>query len=330
MEPYDLVAIGDIVVDDFIRLTDPSFHVRIDQGNRELTMRFGQKVPFESSTLVAAVGNSPNAAVSASRLGLRAGLVVTVGKDRDGEDCLAQLQKEGVSTEFVTVHPTLPTNHHYVMWFEDERTILIKHQAYPYAIPAMAPPRWIYLSSIGEHGKEFHATLAAYLAEHPETKLAFQPGTFQILMGAEALKDVYAHTEVFFCNRQEAAAILGTSDQDVKALLTGVLALGPKTVVITDGPDGAYAATAAGRWFVPKYPDPAPPLERTGAGDAFASTVVSALALGVPVEQALLWAPVNSMSVVQQVGAQAGLLTRAALEELLAKAPASYVATPLP
>ena len=37
-----------------------------------------------------------------------------------------------------------------------------------------------------------------------------------------------------------------------------------------------------------------------------------------------MWGPVNSMSVVQQIGARAGLLTRERLEEYLAKAPEDY------
>lgn len=331
MQPYDFVAIGDIVVDDFIRLSDPSFHVNIDHENRELVMKFGQKVPFESSTLVPAVGNSANASVAAARLGLNAALVVTVGKDRDGEASLDSLKKDGVSTEFVAVHPDLPSNHHYVMWFQDERTILIKHQRYDYAIPpTMAAPKWLYLSSLGEHGREFHNTLADFLDANPDTKFVFQPGTFQIKVGIDPLRRLYARTELFFCNRQEAAQILGTTDAELAPLLDGLRALGPKTVVITDGPAGAYACNDAGRWFVPPYPDPQPPFERTGAGDAFASTVSVAMALGKPLEEALLWGPVNSMSVVQKVGAQAGLLARPALEELLAAAPAGYAVTPMP
>ena len=71
-------------------------------------------------------------------------------------------------------------------------------------------------------------------------------------------------------------------------------------------------------------PDPKPPLERTGAGDAFSSTVTSALALGKSLPEALSWGPINSMSVVQYVGAQKGLLTREALEKYLREAPESY------
>ena len=75
------------------------------------------------------------------------------------------------------------------------------------------------------------------------------------------------------------------------------------------------------------YPDPKPPISRTGAGDAFASTFTSAIALGLTPAEALAWAPINSMSVVQQVGAQKGLLTRDALLEYLKNAPDDYKAS---
>ena len=68
-----------------------------------------------------------------------------------------------------------------------------------------------------------------------------------------------------------------------------------------------------------------PPLERTGAGDAFSSAFTAAIALGQSVEEALRWGPANSMSVVQQVGARAGLLKREELEKLLKEAPPEYV-----
>jgi sugar/nucleoside kinase (ribokinase family) len=75
---------------------------------------------------------------------------------------------------------------------------------------------------------------------------------------------------------------------------------------------------------MPIYPDPKPPFERTGAGDAFTSTFVAALIKGSNIEGALQWAPINSMSVVQYVGAQEGLLNQRQMGELLQKAPHWY------
>jgi 2-dehydro-3-deoxygluconokinase len=162
------------------------------------------------------------------------------------------------------------------------------------------------------------------LKAHPETKLAFQPGTFQISLGKEKLKDLYAHTEVFFCNLEEAQRILGIETREIKELAQGLHALGPKIVAISDGPKGAYASDGENIYYVPMYPDMASPVDRTGAGDSFSSTFTSALALGKSVEEALLWGPVNSMSVVHYVGAQKGLLSREKLEEYLKNSPANY------
>jgi ribokinase len=325
--PFDFVSIGDITTDAFIRIQDARVTCDVNHEKCRISFAFGDKVPYEFVEEVKAVGNSANAAVSATRLGLKTAYIADIGDDHNGGECLATLTKNGVSTEFITVHKNMPTNYHYVLWFEDERTILIKQQNYPYKLPVLEPaPRWIYLSSLSENSLPYHHEIAAYLKSHPETKLAFQPGTFQMKLGVQGLKDLYKLSKVFFCNVEEAHRILGTFEKlEIPVLLTKMRELGPEIVVITDGPKGAYAYDGAEGWFMPPYPDPKPPYERTGAGDAFASTFTAALALGKSIKEALMWGPINSMSVVQQVGAQKGLITREQLEKYLAEAPQNYI-----
>lgn len=326
----DFIAIGDTTVDEFIRLKDAHVSCDINHQDCTISMKWGDKIPYDFSVLVPGVGNAANAAVAASRLGLSAGFVSNVGNDRYGEDILAMFRNEGVDTNYIKVNDGIPTNHHYVLWYEAERTILIRHEKYPYALPeGFVPPKWIYLSSTGEDAEAFHIELAAWLAEHPETKLAFQPGTFQIQMGKSKLAALYAATEVIACNKEEAERILEVGETDVKTLLEQMRALGAKTVLITDGPNGAFAYDGTEMLTVPMYPDPKPPYDRTGAGDAMTSTFVAALALGKSLKEALLWGPVNSMSVVQEIGAQKGLLSREALEKFLTDAPAEYRVAPL-
>lgn len=326
-QELDFVGIGDTVVDAFIRLKDDQAHVncRIDNTACQICMSFGAKIPYDFVDVVYAVGNSANASVSASRLGLKSALITNLGKDENGERCLASLTKDNVGTQFVVSHDDKKTNYHYVLWYGSDRTILIKHEVFPYTLPLGATgPKWLYLSSLGETSLPFHTEIANYLKAHPETKLAFQPGTFQIKLGRDVLKEIYAHTEVFFCNTEEARLILKTEELEGGKLAQMMNTLGPKISVITDGPNGAYAYDGIDTWFMPPYPDPKPPYERTGAGDSFASTFIAALALGKPVSEAITWAPINSMSVVQKIGAQAGLLSRTALEEFLKNAPSDY------
>jgi 2-dehydro-3-deoxygluconokinase len=125
-------------------------------------------------------------------------------------------------------------------------------------------------------------------------------------------------------NREEAVLITHGDYDDLHGLMDTLHSYGPKIVVITDGPAGAYASDGKDRFKMPPYPDPKPPYERTGAGDAFASTFVAAIISGFNVEGALQWAPINSMNVVQHVGAQEGLLTETQMEEYLKNAPERY------
>ncbi len=322
---YDFVAIGDIVTDAFIKIKDAAVHCNLKNDTCELCVRYGDKVPFEDVYVVKAVGNSPNAAVSASRLGVSSALVATIGNDQNGKDCLEQLTKEGVATEYVKTNNDYPTNYHYVLWYDVERTILVKHAPFPYSLPKDMPaPKWLYLSSMGENSVEYHHEIAQYLKDHPETKLAFQPGTFQMKLGTEVLKDIYQEADVFFCNVEEAQRILKNEEHDKVKLMQELMDLGPKLICMTDGIKGAYTYDGTDAYFIGVYPHT--PYERTGAGDAFASTFTTALLLGLTPDQALMWGPINAMSVVQKIGAQEGLLTREKLEEYLKNAPEDYKA----
>ncbi len=325
---YDFVGIGDTVTDAFIRLKDAHVNCKINHSDCELCMAFGSKIPYDFVEVVKAVGNSANAAVSAARLGLSTALISDLGEDMNGDDAIMALKGNNVSTRYVRKHKGMQTNYHYVLWYTDDRTILVKHQEYPYEFPHDISTKWIYLSSLGEHSLPYHDEIATYLEKNPQVKLSFQPGTFQIKIGVERLKRLYARTETFFCNLEEAQTILGQK-WEIKELLRGVAKLGPKIVVITDGPNGAYTFDGNEMLKMPEYPDPKPPYERTGAGDAFASTFVAALALGKSVREALIWGPINSMSVVQYVGAQKGLLSQETLLKFLAEGPKDYVPTTL-
>lgn len=320
-DTIEFLAVGDIVIDAFIKLKQAEVSGIPDTSEYKICLPFGEKVPYEEVFVIPAVGNAANAAVSAARLGLNTALVTNIGEDKDGEDCLETLKKNNILTDFVKINKGLKTNYHYVLWYGAERTILIKHQDYPYTLPDVGSPKWIYFSSVNETAFPFHLKITDYLDSHPEIKFAFQPGKFEIKLGKEKLERLYKHANIFFCNVEEAEKILGLESLDVKELLKKLYELGPKIVVITDGPKGAYTYDGVDMWFIQSYPDPKPPYSRTGAGDAFASTFTSAIALGKNLGEALCWSSINAMAVVQQVGANVGLLTREKLEEYIKNSP---------
>ena len=322
----DFLAIGDIVTDAFIKLKQADIEGVANTPSYKICLPFAEKVPYEDVFIVPAVGNAGNAAACSARLGLNTAILTNIGDDREGQDCLSTLEKNNIKTDFVKINAGAKTNYHYVLWYGAERTILIKHQDYSYILPDIGNPKWIYFSSVNETAFPFHNKLADYLDFHPDIKLAFQPGKFEIKLGKEKLQRIYKHSKIFFCNVEEAEKILGIEKFEIGELLKKMRDLGPEIVVITDGPKGAYAYDGNDVYFIRSYPDPKPPYSRTGAGDAFSSTVVSAIILGKTLTEALAWGGINAMSVVQQVGAQKGLLPRPKLEEYLKNAPGDYKA----
>lgn len=321
-----VLMIGDIFTDAFIKLNESSAKIIKEEDGKEwLALPFGQKPPYDQVDIVRSVGPSPNAAVSAARLGLNASLMAWVGSDDVGREAIDHLKGENVGTTAMVVEQGKATSYWYVLRYGADRTMLVKSEKYEYQwTDPMQTPDWIYLSYIGADSWPLHEALIDYLDRNQDVKLAFQPGTFHFKWGVEKLADIYKHSHIVVMNREEAVDVTGGSYDDLKGLTSKLHDLGPAIAVITDGPKGSYASFDGKLVTIPNYPDPAEPLDRTGAGDAFASTIVSALALGEPMETALTWAPINSMSVVQQLGAQAGLLEKSAIAAHLTKAPEDY------
>src|SRR3989344_490004 len=100
----EFIAIGDTVVDEFINLREARVSCTINNEACTISMRWGDKIPYESAEMVVAVGNAANAAVAAARLGLSTGFISNVGKDSYGEQIIAALGKEGINTSYIAVN----------------------------------------------------------------------------------------------------------------------------------------------------------------------------------------------------------------------------------
>lgn len=329
--PY-VLAVGDIISDAFIKLSEDHAKVETDeQGYQRVSFELGAKLPYDEVEIVKAVECSPNAAVSMTRLGLKTSLVSWIGDDETGAEMIKYLDEQRVGTSDIVVEAGKKSNYHYVLRYGADRTKLQKFEDYEYKWrePAVKPD-WLYLGVLGEKTWPLHESIMEYLEAHPEIKLCFQPGMYHLMWGSDKLADFYKRAEIVIMNREEAAEVTKRSREDVAGLIDGLHEMGVTVAVVTDGPAGAYASTEGEEvMFMPNYPDPQKPYDRTGAGDAFASTITAALALGETLQTALTWAPINSMHVVQKMGAQAGLLSRDEIMGYLAEAPDWYHTTPL-
>lgn len=312
----DVVAVGDTTEDIFLGLHDASLQCDIDGANCKLCLDYADKIAVESKTVIPAVGNAANHAIGIARLGLQAGLYTVVGNDDQGKKAKEILDQNHVDISFLTFDEQRGTNLSIVINFRTERTILVYHEPRTYQLPDISPTKWIYLTSASGDGvADLHAQTLDFLDKHPETKLALNPGTHQIHLGKDELMPVLKKTNLLFVNKEEAAQVLEMETRDIKKLAEGFHAIGIATVVITDGPEGAYASDGRQIYHLDIYPGPV--IERTGAGDSFGSGMLAALIHKQTLVEAMRWGNANSTSVVQYIGAREGLLERSALEHLI-------------
>lgn len=313
---FDLICIGDAVIDTFVPLTDA--HVHFNENLRELCLRYGDKIPVGDSISQVA-GNAANSSVGAARLKLNTAAYINVGGDHDGARIRDHLKDEGVDTRYVIVNKNLPSNHHVVLNYKGERTILIFHQPWKYHLPDLDKSRWVYFTSLSPTFVKSNIVdqLINYL-ERSGAKMLYNPGTFQIKLGVRKNPRLLSLTEVFIVNLEEAKIILGYgegADIPVKKLLRGICDLGLKMVVITDGEKGSYGYDGANYYHLGVFP--AKLVEMTGAGDAFATGLLAGLFYGKDLPEAMRWGAANGASVVEKIGPQPGLLTYSQMQENL-------------
>jgi sugar/nucleoside kinase (ribokinase family) len=126
--------------------------------------------------------------------------------------------------------------------------------------------------------------------------------------------------DTLIVNLQEAEIILGTTLQKEKSVTTIIhklLKLGPDEVVITDAAAGAYAGNIDDVYHLASFPIKV--VSKTGAGDAFSAGYLAAKIHGHSPAVALQWGIGASSSVIQQIGAQAGLPDAKALQAIIKK-----------
>lgn len=318
---HDFLSIGDSSQNVFLEMTDETVHVvcRKDNENCQLCFSWADKIPVNALHYTIG-GNSANTAVTFARLGLSTAFYTHVGKDTQGEGILSKLKEDNINVDYAVVDHDKMSNFSTVINLHGERSILVYHEHRHYVFPKAEPAKWMYLSSMGEGSETIFPDICNYVDQH-QTKLVYQPGTFQLKLGSGPAAEILKRCEVFVVNKEEAELYLGMEPtNEFRRHLDGILALGPKIALVTDGPEGAYVSDGKDYIYLGIITE-APRNEATGAGDSFASAFSSALAKGKSLSDAMLWGQAQASSCIQYIGAQAGLLTQDKLEAILAAHP---------
>ncbi len=325
---FDIITIGDSTVDTFIKIHDATVECDINHEECKICIAYGDKIPVDSIGHEVA-GNAANVALGCAKLDLKTAIYTNLGDDQAGYSIKQAFEDTGVSTQFVKVNQDKESNLSVVLTFSGERTIFVYHQPWYYSLPALGETSWIYLTSMAESftSSNIMDEICHYIKKS-HSKLAFAPGTYQLKADVKRYPKVLEKSNLLIVNLEEAKKILNINIKetvDVKTLLAKLLLLGPKIAVITDGTEGSYATDGQRNLRLGIFPTQL--VEKTGAGDAYSSGFLTALILGKPVEEAMVWGTVNAAKVIGRIGPQKGLLSKAELANYL-KAASGLVATP--
>ncbi|MBI5221741.1 MAG: carbohydrate kinase family protein, partial [Candidatus Magasanikbacteria bacterium] len=222
-------------------------------------------------------------------------------------------KKEKVSTKYIMVDKKNRTDYSSILSFKGERTLLTFQVPRKYSLPTGIKTEWIFLGALPDGHKLLHSQIVKKVKKE-KVKIGYNPGAHELRDGIDGMKDILKVTEVFIVNKEEAWRLIG-KDEDIKILLTKLKKYGPKLVVITDGKNGACCFDGDNFYHQPIFNLPV--VEKTGAGDAFATGFVSALIHDLDVKTALRYGAANSASVVGHIGAQAGLMTKLQMKKFL-------------
>lgn len=306
---FDLVTIGGATV-------DISFYSKegelVSTGNatkqKLLAFEYGAKI-IADRVFTTGGGGAANAAVSAARLGLKSAIVCRLGNDENARFVTENFKKNKVDTSFIKIDPKEATAFSVILTIDNpaKEHIAFVHRGSNSLLAAKDVPtekihtKWFYITSLPAIGWEEIVKKAV----STKKKITWNPGNEQ-LKDIEKIKKLLPQIEVFILNRDEALEFKKL--KDIKGLIAYIKSLGPKLVVITDGASGAYAYDGKTYYFMKAKS--VKTVNTLGVGDAFGSSLTSALVCGKNIKQALGWGMVNSVSVVSHIGAQKGLLTK--------------------
>ncbi len=307
---FDLITIGDSTIDTFIRVHDATVECDINRRDCKICLQYGSKIPVDSIAFAVA-GNAANVAVGASRLGLRTAIYTNLGDDDQGRRIKDKLVSSNIATDYIQTIAGKKSNLSVVLTFKGERTIFVYHQDWSYRLPDMIASNFVYLTSMAESftGSHIMDEVVRYVIKN-SAKLVFAPGTYQLKADIKKYPKILENCASLIVNMDEAKGVLSIDSKErvePRDILSRLLLLGPKVVVITDGEAGSYCSDGQRNFKIGVYPTKV--VEKTGAGDAYSSGFIAALAQDQPLEEALVWGTINAAHEIGQLGTQNGLLT---------------------
>ena len=304
----DILCIGVALVDSIIRGFDP-----------EPVSASGYRA--ESGSLNIG-GEAVNHAVAAARLGMKAGILCSLGADSAGDMVLAYLKQAGVNTDSVirsAEHPTPVTT---MFVSEDGTRKSITNLAHRYNfhpeqyVSCLSGTRAIVLGSLFRAPFDDPAIIFSVLRAAREAGVTVFADTklpnFNVL-GLDDLKDALPLIDYITPNEDEARYF--TEEEEPEAMADVFLSYGVKNAIIKLGSRGCLLKNREKTIRLPAMP--VIPMDATGAGDNLVAGFVSEILRGASPEEALRFANACGAICTTRIGAGTALKNREQVLQLM-------------
>jgi ribokinase len=269
--------------------------------------------------ITAAGGKGANQAVAAARAGGDVTFIARVGKDMFGDRSLAGFQRDRINVKYVRRDPRRPSG---------IALIFVSHSGQNSI--AVAPGANAQLSPSDVHRGRTEFERAAVLLAQLEIplrtvmtalRLAARNRVLTIVNPAPAQRlpeELLRHVSIITPNESEAELMTGikvTSEVTGMRAAAKLRARGVPTVIITLGAKGALVVNWDGGTLVPGFK--VKPVDTTAAGDVFNGALSVALAEGLELRAAVLFANAAAAISVTRMGAQPSAPRRKEIAKLL-------------
>ena len=232
-----------------------------------------------------------------------------------GQEIIKELKKFGIDCWFVFKTKLKPTNCSVILnsGLKIDRTILVYRGASELLGKKDIPwsklrAKWFYLAPLS--GKLCNITEdIVNFAYRNKIKIVFNPSNSQLSLSSEVLKRIIKKVNILVLNQEEASLLAKISYQKEKKIFKKIDEMCPGIAIMTKGPGGVVVSD--GKKLYRAKPAKTKVIDRTGAGDSFASGFVSGFIKSKGnIEFSIQLGIANANSCLEKCGAKEGLLRK--------------------
>lgn len=315
---HDILTIGTATRDIFLKspnfkhLDDPDHlkEIGFKKGEAEC-FALGSKIELDEIDMTFG-GGATNAAITFARQGLKTKSLVKVGDDNLGDEIVENLENEGVNTNVVVDNKDHTAYSTILLLPSGERTVLVyrgaseKFKKREIGISKLKS-HWVYITPGRIPFSTMEWVIKSFKRRKKEVKIAMNPSSMYVERGAKKLKSILSKLDVLILNREEATTLTGADYDNEEMLIRELNKVTDGIMVMTKGNDGSVASDGRYVYKAGIYKEKEM-VDRTGAGDAFGSGFVAGLMKENDIAHAIKFASANATAVVEEVGAQKGIL----------------------